>query len=344
MKKWIIWTVLGTLVVAVIMHLITITAVPIMIMDTTMAKYATNVLLRGQKTNAQSRGVVRPSPDLVYSIVSYDVSKEPIRLSAKVPTDFYWSLSCFQQNSDNFFVVNDRQAKSNPVEIVLAKQGTQVTDAGNAQVVFSPTDRGILLMRYLLTGDDKYQDLVTVQKQASLTTGSAPAAPTGSPSTSTTPGTGATVKTPESGLSFEAAEYINPTYGFSIKYPKAWKEGATTGKQVFVAAGAARVPSISISVRDESTFADAVKTALTDTGSTGINIGTEKAIKLADGTATVQSVLKFKLKAGYDADALSMGIQKDGKIILVIVATVGLAAPYDEAQFSQILGTFQFKK
>ncbi len=329
MKKWLLWTALGTLVVAIAAHIITLVAVPIIIMNGAMAKYPTNQLMKGTKTTAQSRNVVRPSPDLVYSIVCYDVSKEPIRFTAKVPTDTYWSVSMFQANTDNFFVVNDRQVKSNPVEILLGKQGRQYPNAGAAQVVLSPTDRGILLVRHLLVSDDKFQDLVNIQKQSSLKVGNAPDAPA-------VPAAG--------GLSFEAAEYINPTYGFSIKYPKTWKESPPVGKQVFVAAAEARVPTISISVRDEPGFIDAVNTALADTGCTEIKAESEKSTKLPDGTEAVQSALKFKVKAGYDAEALAMGVKKDGKLILSIVTTVSLAAPYDEARFSEILNTFQFKK
>jgi uncharacterized membrane protein len=91
-----------------------------------------------------------------------------------VPTDTYWSVSCFQQNTDNFFVVNDRQVKSNPAEILLVRQGMQVPDAGNAQVVVSPTNRGVLLVRHLLLSDDKLPELVNIQKQSLIKVGSAP--------------------------------------------------------------------------------------------------------------------------------------------------------------------------
>jgi uncharacterized membrane protein len=328
MKKWILWTALGIMVVAIVAHIITLIMIPINMMDKTMAKYPTNQLLKGKQTVAQSRDVVRPSPDLVYSIVCYDVSKEPIRFKAKAPTDTYWSVSMFEENSDNFFVVNDRQIKSNPVEILLVRQGTQYPDAGNAQVVVSPTNRGILLVRYLLESDDKYQELFNIQKQSSLIVGSSVEA--------ATPVSG--------GLSFEAVEYVNPAYSFTIKYPKAWKENPVSGKQVFVAAAAAKVPTMIVSIREESAFADAVKAALTESGNTEINIGPEKAIKLADGTPASQSGLKFKIKSGYDADALAQGVQKNGKWILVTITTVSLAAPFDEAQFSEILQSLQFNK
>jgi uncharacterized membrane protein len=326
MKKWLLFTALGTLAVAIIIHIITLLMVPVLIMDRTMAKYPVNQLMKGQKTDAQSRSVVRPSPDLVYSIVCYDVSKEPIRLTARVPTDTYWSVSMFEENTDNFFVMNDRQAKSNPAEIVLVKEGAKVTDAGNAQIVASPTNKGILLVRHLLQSDDKYPELLSIQKDSSLKVGSAPAATDGG------------------GLASENAEYTNPAYGFSIKYPKAWKESPVTGKQVFSAAASAKVPSIIISVRDEAAFADTLKAALTESGSTEINMGPEKAVKLMDGTPASQTTVKFKLKAGYNADALAQGIQKDGKWVLATITTVTLAAPYDEAQFSAILQSMQFKK
>ncbi len=178
MKKWLLWTSLGTLVVAILVHIITVIAVPRIIMNVVFARDPTNQLQKRSKVTAHSGGVVRPSPDLVYSRVSYDVSKGPIRLTAKVPTDTYWSVSCFQDNTDNFFVVNDRQVKSNPVEIILVRQGMQVPEAGNAHIVVSPTNRGILIVRHLLVSDDKYAELKMIQNESYLQIGDAPGSPT----------------------------------------------------------------------------------------------------------------------------------------------------------------------
>jgi hypothetical protein len=38
----------------------------------------------------------------------------------------------------------------------------------NAQVVVTPDDRGLLLVRHLLVSDDKMNELVEIQKQASV--------------------------------------------------------------------------------------------------------------------------------------------------------------------------------
>ncbi len=174
MKKWFLWTSLGTLTVAIIAHIITVIAIPIVIMNVAISKFPINQLVKAPRTTAQSRTVVKPSPDLVYSIVSYDVSKEPIRFTVRVPTDTYWSVSCFEENTDNFFVVNDRQVKSNPAEILLVRKGMKVPNTGNAQVVISPTNRGIMLVRHLLLSDDKFQELVNIQNESSLKVGNVP--------------------------------------------------------------------------------------------------------------------------------------------------------------------------
>jgi uncharacterized membrane protein len=171
MKKWILWTSLGTLALAIIMHIVTVTTLPMVIMSVGMSRFPANQLIKAPRVTAQSRTVVRPSPDLIYSAVCYDVSKEPVRLIARVPADTYWSTSGYAANTDNFFVVNDRQVKSNPAEILLVRQGMQAPNPGNAQVVISPTDKGIILIRYLISSDNKFQELASIQNDAHLEVG-----------------------------------------------------------------------------------------------------------------------------------------------------------------------------
>jgi uncharacterized membrane protein len=168
MKKWILWTGLGTLAVAVIVHMATLNVIPKVIMNVAMSKYTVNVLMKAPRTTAASRGVIRPCPDLVYSIVSYDVSKGPLLFTAPVPVDTYWSVSLYDQDSDNYFVVNDKQVKSNPYSLLLVRQGMKYDNPTNAQVVMSPNNRGILLVRHLLVSDDKMDALVNIQKQATV--------------------------------------------------------------------------------------------------------------------------------------------------------------------------------
>ena len=104
---------------------------------------------------AQSRSVVLPSPDLLYSVCAYDVAKGPVRVQAQPTLSSYWSIALYGDNSDNFFVLNDRQAGSKPVDLWLVSAGGNLSASAvpaGAQVVVTPSSQGFLLMR-VLTGN-----------------------------------------------------------------------------------------------------------------------------------------------------------------------------------------------
>jgi len=123
------------------------------------------VLYHQPRVTAASRFVVRPSPDLLYSVCAYDVSKAPLLISASVP-DTYWSLSFFASNTDNFFVVNDQEVKASPVDILLVGPGMAHKNSGNARVVASPSNRGVALIRILIAGENRIEELTKIQRQA----------------------------------------------------------------------------------------------------------------------------------------------------------------------------------
>lgn len=169
MKSWIKWIV-TTIVLAVIVHLIVVKIQPNIIMGAVTKKLekvykGTNRLIYAPPTTDKSRNVVRPSPDLLYSACVYDVSKSPLRITAKVP-DTYWSISFYESNTDNFFVKNDRQVKSRDVSFILVGKGGKVTDAGDAEVIEAPTDKGFFIIRMLVKDEAKISDLKEVQRQA----------------------------------------------------------------------------------------------------------------------------------------------------------------------------------
>lgn len=112
-----------------------------------------------------SRHAVKPSPDLLYTVCVYDVSEKPLRISATVP-DTYWSISFYQTNTDNFFVLNDRQAVSNSVDIVLVGPDMALPYAENAQVVVAPTKKGVFLLRSLIEDENQVGALIKTQKLA----------------------------------------------------------------------------------------------------------------------------------------------------------------------------------
>ena len=143
-------------------------------------------------------------------------------------------------------------------------------------------------------------------------------------------------------LSFEAAEYVNTDVGFAVKYPEEWLpqpiEDQTT---VFYVAAAKRVPALSIYVLDGATFEEAVTAALSSSGS-NIRIVTERATTLVDGTPALEAVIKWKTE-GFGVDTFALGVKKGEKWVIVAITTMFLQAKFDEAKFSEIAHTLEFK-
>lgn len=169
MRQTFVWSA-AILTLAVIIHIIGIFAVPNVIMGTLISRAGdvggVNTIAHGKRADATSRQIVRPSPDLVYSMCVFDLSEGPLALSAPVPADTYWSLSAFDDNTNNFFVVNDRQISTDHVEFVLARDGYQAPTLGGAPVILSPSDTGVVLFRTLIQSEDQFEALNKIRKQA----------------------------------------------------------------------------------------------------------------------------------------------------------------------------------
>jgi len=103
----------------------------------------------GRTPTHQSRQIVMPSPDLVYSSCVYDLSLGPLHLFGTLPpADHYWSLSIYAHNTDNFFVLNDRQLPGRQFDVVLRQAGQTFSMPGST-IVDSPTTTGIALIRMI---------------------------------------------------------------------------------------------------------------------------------------------------------------------------------------------------
>ena len=149
------------LATALIVHLLVVWATPRLIMSRVMNGPAAQAMnMRNQaaflpETDASVRRVVMPSPDLLYSVCVFDVSAGPVRVRANPGLPSYWSIALYAANSDNFFVLNDRQAGASPVDLWLVSEGPSPRGPAvppGARVVVSPSSQGFLLLR-VLTSD-----------------------------------------------------------------------------------------------------------------------------------------------------------------------------------------------
>lgn len=164
MTRWIVGVLIGT----ALSHVAAVTLAPYAIMHAAMGRLkaaATNAFAHVPLATAASRTIVRPSPDLAYSTLVFDVSERALEVSVPL-TAPYTSLSGFASNTDNFFAINDRTALGSEIAIVLVGPSTPRADFANARVVESPSDRGILLVRRVVARPAAFAELDAVRRRA----------------------------------------------------------------------------------------------------------------------------------------------------------------------------------
>ena len=172
MRGWKQWTFL-TIVLTLVFHVIVIYLFPYIIMAYALRRikdyfgdqFEINRVLHFPPVQAESKLVVMPSPDLLYSICFYDVTKNPLQIMATVPSDTYWSLSVYEPNTDNFFVVNDQQVTSNQEEIILIGPNTFYSQGSKEKVVVSPSNKGVIFFRIFIKNNDELHNLVQIQRK-----------------------------------------------------------------------------------------------------------------------------------------------------------------------------------
>lgn len=158
--KWIA----ATLLVAAVVHGATVFLLPRLIMDRTMAEIAKsagiNAVMHAPRATWHSRGVVRPSPDLLYSICVYDLSATDgaVWVYTHDMPETYWSVSVFDASTNNFYALNDRQAKAGAADFLLVGPGRSA-EAGRLPVVVAPTNRGIVLFRTLVHDESRIAEI-----------------------------------------------------------------------------------------------------------------------------------------------------------------------------------------
>ncbi len=164
--KPLLWVVSGVIVAAGV-HWATITAMPGIVMSTLHGRLkdqaGLNTIVHVPRPDADARGVVRPSPDLLYSICAFDLTNGRLTLEAQVP-ESYWSLALYADNTDNFFVLNDRQVTTPEIRLTVLPPNADNT--GDPGAIVAPSTTGIALFRTLVTGEDDLRRLDAIRREA----------------------------------------------------------------------------------------------------------------------------------------------------------------------------------
>ncbi len=182
MKKW-IQSITIILVLAAIIHVLVVMAVPNFVMGVALRRIektalnevkragidqkgfrVVNTILHALRRTAETREVVVPNPDLLFSVILYDVSERPLFIEAVVP-DNYWSISFYGSNTDNFYVKNERQVHADSLKIVLMGKDMSYSNPQNAEVVIATSKKGIALFRALIKDDKQFKVLDRLRRK-----------------------------------------------------------------------------------------------------------------------------------------------------------------------------------
>lgn len=160
MRRWLA-NIAAVALIAVATHFAVFGGIPYVIMSRVMTRAAaqaggTNAAVSGGRLpTAADRRIVRPSPDLLYTYCVFDVGDGPVLIGG-TPSRAYWSMALYASNTDNFFVLDDRQAAGDSAMVVLSShEMLPRIPAGykSLQVIEPPSRKGLALFRYLVLDD-----------------------------------------------------------------------------------------------------------------------------------------------------------------------------------------------
>jgi uncharacterized membrane protein len=158
--------------VAVSSYYASLAAAPYALMRLAEAKMArtapTNHFTHSPPVKAERQFVVRPSPDLLYSLCPYDLSAGPLEITAVPVPGRYSSISVFDARTDVAFVRNDEDMAGRPMRVVLALDNQTVPAGAETIRVRYPT--GIVLQRVLLADPSEAAKVDPIRRQAQCRT------------------------------------------------------------------------------------------------------------------------------------------------------------------------------
>nr|WP_245228698.1 DUF1254 domain-containing protein [Pontixanthobacter sp. CEM42] len=106
-----------------------------------------------------TQSVVRPSPDLAYSACRFDLTQAPGGIRVVMAAyDGYSSLSFFDAQTNNFRTI---RGNGEAQEGVLVPKWATSSQEG---AIYSPSDKGIILIRRLAPTDEDYARVVEAAK------------------------------------------------------------------------------------------------------------------------------------------------------------------------------------
>lgn len=157
------------IVTAVISHVLILNAIPNVIMGKAVSSMEERGIplhrfVLASRTTPQTQTVVRPSPDLAYSICLFDFSKiqTPLQIQAQHWSN-YASISFFDAQTNNFETIRIGYADGKIIQtrvLLLAPDSTySVSSTEDTYYIRSPSERGLILIRRLAPTSQDYENV-----------------------------------------------------------------------------------------------------------------------------------------------------------------------------------------
>ncbi|MES1991022.1 MAG: DUF1254 domain-containing protein [Pseudomonadota bacterium] len=167
--KRLITSVVSAAVLSVVVYIGAIHALPNIIMNKVMAKVGSggtvNTFMHQPLPTDKARSVVRPSPDLAYSICIIDLSKGPVYVQMPL-TKPYTSVALYASNTDNYFVRNDRDSAGKSLDVIIVGPDVKKPETlpAGAEVVAAPTIKGLVLVRRVVESAAAFEVIDATRK------------------------------------------------------------------------------------------------------------------------------------------------------------------------------------
>lgn len=148
------------LIIAIIAHVATILMLPNVIMNVAFKRIADNAggintLFHSPLVTPQSQTIVRSSPDLAYSTCALDLTNGPVEVFVGKGAD-YASVALYGANTDNVFALNDLKIGPQGARFMILSPYMPEIAAPGTQVIWLPSDRGLILVRRLAPNPAAY--------------------------------------------------------------------------------------------------------------------------------------------------------------------------------------------
>lgn len=125
-----------------------------------------NIWLFPPIASADANPSARMCPDVLYSLLGYDLNEKPLRLCVPVSRGAFWSLSLIGDDAEEFYGVDDRLVEGDSLDVVILGPGQSSPAQEDVQAVASPGAFGLAVARIVVPVPDALDALDQLRRRA----------------------------------------------------------------------------------------------------------------------------------------------------------------------------------